>query len=427
MTMDMYIVLAVTAFMIIMFVINKVPYGVITMSCCAILALTGVMGASEAFSGLANKTTLLIAGVYALAGAFSKTSLVNRIRRRMTAIKGKNGMVLLICLYGITIILAQLMGRTAVLSIIIMFVQTMDDSDALSPTRLVTGAFSVLAAWSLKIPIALGATYPATMNAYYEGIISDSAMMIQTIDFFKVSIIPCVALTLFALLGWKLIPTQKLDSSSAKEVKETVAIPKRDEIIISIIFVAVMVSFFFGSQIGDLMYVTPAVGVLLLLYTKTLSVKEAVTSMTGDMIWMIAGVLTVSDAIGKSGVGDLIGRFIETILGGTTNGLFVLAIFTIAAVVMTTFMSNTGTAAILTPIAASYALVSGADPRGIVLAINMAAILAIAFPSGSSECALMFATTGHSPIKLLKYTFPYLVIAVVTLVFSANLFYPVFP
>ena len=98
MTMDMYIVLAVTAFMIIMFVINKVPYGVITMSCCAILALTGVMGASEAFSGLANKTTLLIAGVYALAGAFSKTSLVNRIRRRMTAIKGKNGMVLLICL-----------------------------------------------------------------------------------------------------------------------------------------------------------------------------------------------------------------------------------------------------------------------------------------------------------------------------------------
>lgn len=427
MTMDMYIVLAVTAFMIIMFVINKVPYGVITMSCCAILALTGVMGASEAFSGLANKTTLLIAGVYALAGAFSKTSLVNRIRHKMTAIKSKNGMVLLICLYGITIVLAQLMGRTAVLSIIIMFVQTMDDSDALSPTRMVTGAFSVLAAWSLKIPIALGATYPATMNAYYEGIISDPAMMIQTIDFFKVSIIPCVALTLFALLGWKLIPTQKLDSSSAKEVQETASIPRRDEIIISVVFIAVMISFFFGSQIGDLMYITPAVGVLILLYTKTLSVKEAVASMTGDMIWMIAGVLTVSDAIGQSGVGDLIGNFIETILGGTTNGLVVLAIFTIASVVMTTFMSNTGTAAILTPIAASYALVSGADPRGIVLAINMAAILAIAFPSGSSECALMFATTGHSPIKLLKYTFPYLIIAVVTLVFSANLFYPVFP
>ena len=90
-------------------------------------------------------------------------------------------------------------------------------------------------------------------------------------------------------------------------------------------------------------------------------------------------------------------------------------------------MSNTGTAAVLTPIAASLSMVAGMDPRGIVLIINIASIMAIAFPSGSSECALAFAIGQHEPGKLLKYTIPYLLIAIVTLVISANMFFPVYP
>ena len=78
--MEMYIVLAVTLFMMVMFILGKIPYGVITMTCCAILALTGVMEPAEAFSGLSNSTTLLIAGMLALASAFGKTSAVSSVR-----------------------------------------------------------------------------------------------------------------------------------------------------------------------------------------------------------------------------------------------------------------------------------------------------------------------------------------------------------
>ena len=78
--MDMYIVLAITLFMMVMFIVGKVPYGVITMTCCALLAITGVMSPTEAFSGLSNSTTLLIAGMLALATAFGKTSAVARVR-----------------------------------------------------------------------------------------------------------------------------------------------------------------------------------------------------------------------------------------------------------------------------------------------------------------------------------------------------------
>lgn len=425
--MDMYIVLAITLFMMVMFIVGKVPYGVITMTCCALLAVTGVMSPTEAFSGLSNSTTLLIAGMLALATAFGKTSAVARVRSLLAKAKEKNGFIFLLSLYIIVIILSQLMGRTACISIMILFVGSVDDSEGMTASRLITAIFSVMAMWNLKFPIGLGATMASVANSFYEGIITDPALMLQPLDIIKVTIIPGLVILAYALFAWKLIPeTGKVDTSNVKNVKDAAAISKKDEICITVVFFAVVVSFFFSSQLGGLMNVMPAIGVLVLLYTKSLSVKEAVSSMTTDMVWMVAGVLTVSSAIGSSGLGDVIGQMIENFLGGSHNSFLIILVFSIAATVITTFMSNTGTQALLTPIAASYCLVSGGDPRGIVLAVNIAAVFALAFPSGSGECALMFAVTGHNPIKLLRYTGPYLVLAVLALTFSINMFYPVF-
>lgn len=425
--MQMYIVLGLLVFMIAMFFTHKVPYGVTTMTCCVMLALTGVFDISTAFSGLANKTTILIACMFTVAYAFGKTSLINKVRNSMERIKGKSGLGFIVFLFLVTIVLSQLMGRTAIVSIVALFLVSLDDKDEICASRMIFAAFAVMAAWSLKFPVGLGATMSPTANAYYEGIISNPALMLLPGDFIKVSFIPATALTIYALFAWKSIPRHAVNTSDVKEVKETAAISRRDEIIINIVFIGVLLGFIFGAKIGSLMYVIPAAGVLVLLYTKTLTAKETVDSLTGDMVWMIAGVLVMSDAIGRSGVGDMIGNGLLVLLGDKPSGIFVLFVFAVTAIVMTTFMSNTGTAAVLTPIAASLSMVAGMDPRGIVLIINIASIMVIAFPSGSAECALAFAIGQHEPGKLLKFTLPYLLIAVVTLVISASIFFPVYP
>ena len=425
--MQMYIVLGLLVFMIAMFFTHKVPYGVTTMTCCVMLALTGVFDISTAFSGLANKTTILIACMFTVAYAFGKTSLINKVRNSMERIKGKSGLGFIVFLFLVTIVLSQLMGRTAIVSIVALFLVSLDDKDEICASRMIFAAFAVMAAWSLKFPVGLGATMSPTANAYYEGIISNPALMLLPGDFIKVSFIPAPALTIYALFAWKSIPRHAVNTSDVKEIKETAAISRRDEMIINIVFIGVLLGFIFGAKIGSLMYVIPAAGVLVLLYTKTLTAKETVDSLTGDMVWMIAGVLVMSDAIGRSGVGDMIGNGLLVLLGDKPSGIFVLFVFAVTAIVMTTFMSNTGTAAVLTPIAASLSMVAGMDPRGIVLIINIASIMAIAFPSGSAECALAFAIGQHEPGKLLKFTLPYLLIAVVTLVISASIFFPVYP
>ena len=362
--MQMYIVLGLLAFMILMFFTQKVPYGVTTMTCCVVLALTGIFDIPQAFSGLANRTTILIACMFTIAYAFGKTSLIGTIRRSMERIKGKSGLAFIVFLFLVTIVLAQLMGRTAIISILALFLVSLDDNDEICASRMIFAAFSVMAAWSLKFPVGLGATMSATANAYYEGIINNPDLMLLPGDFIKVSFIPAAALTVYALFAWKLIPKNAINTSNVKEVKVADAISKRDETIINIVFIVVILGFIFGSRLGNLMYVIPAVGVLVLIYTKALTVKETVNSLTGDMVWMIA---------------------------------------------------------------ASLASVSGMDPRGIVAVINIASIMAIAFPSGSAECALAFAIGQHSPGKLLKYTLPYLLIATVTLVISAQICFPVYP
>lgn len=425
--MQMYIVLGLLVFMIAMFFTHKVPYGVTTMTCCVMLALKGVFDISTAFSGLANKTTILIACMFTVAYAFGKTSLINKVRNSMERIKGKSGLAFIIFLFLVTIVLSQLMGRTAIVSIVALFLVSLDDKDEICASRMIFAAFAVMAAWSLKFPVGLGATMSPTANAYYEGIISNPALMLLPGDFIKVSFIPATALTIYALFAWKFIPRHGVNTSDVKEIKETTAISRRDETIINIVFIGVLLGFIFGARIGNLMYVIPAAGVLVLLYTKTLTTKETVNSLTGDMVWMIAGVLVMSDAIGRSGVGDMIGNGLLVLLGDKPSGVFVLFVFAVTSIVMTTFMSNTGTAAVLTPIAASLSMVAGMDPRGIVLIINIASIMAIAFPSGSAECALAFAIGQHEPGKLLKFTLPYLLIAVVTLVISASIFFPVYP
>ena len=41
--MELYIVLAIMAFMIVGFVLNKWPFGLTAMTCCVLLAVTGVL------------------------------------------------------------------------------------------------------------------------------------------------------------------------------------------------------------------------------------------------------------------------------------------------------------------------------------------------------------------------------------------------
>ena len=434
MNFNLIITLLVMVFMIVSFVIQKWSYGLTAMTCVVVLTLAGVIDVQTAFSGFSNTTTILIATMIVIAGQLSRTSLISRIRSLMAKAQDKGGILLILLICAFTALLTQLMGMTAVMAIMLLFVQTVKDDDAsgISQSKMIFLCATMICTWFGRFPIGMGAALPLTTNAYYEGLVGgDSTQLLGIFDFMKVGLLPSIIGTIYCLFAWRLVPKQELrtdaiDLGAAGKQGGRAAMSQTHEMIVYLGFLVTLVSFFFSNRLGSYVYLIPAVIVIVFIFSGVMTSREAIAGLTGDMIWMVAGVLVFSTALSQSGAGEYIGNLVLNLLGSNPSGLTVTIVFTAVAVVMTTFMSNNGTVAILTPIAASTAIAGGMDPRAVVSLVSMASCLAIAFPTGCSAATIAFAVGGFNPIKMLKFTLPYNIIMMISLIISANIFFPVY-
>lgn len=434
MNFNLIITLLVMIFMIVSFVIQKWSYGLTAMTCVVVLTLAGVIDVQTAFSGFSNTTTILIATMIVIAGQLSRTSLISRIRSLMTKAQDRGGILLILLICAFTALLTQLMGMTAVMAIMLLFVQTLKDDDAsgISQSKMIFLCATMICTWFGRFPIGMGAALPLTTNAYYEGLVGgDSTQLLGIFDFMKVGLLPSIIGTIYCLFAWRLVPKQELrtdaiDLGAAGKQGGRAAMSQTHEMIEYLGFLVTLVSFFFSNRLGSYVYLIPAVIVIVFIFSGVMTSREAIAGLTGDMIWMVAGVLVFSTALSQSGAGEYIGNLVLKLLGSNPSGLTVTIVFTVVATVMTTFMSNNGTVAILTPIAASTAVAGGMDPRAVVSLVSMASCLAIAFPTGCSAATIAFAVGGFNPIKMLKFTLPYDIIMMASLIISANIFFPVY-
>ena len=427
MNTQLIITLLILAFMIFMFVWQKFPMGVTTMSCCALLAIFGILSPTEAFAGFTNQSIILVAPMMALSSAITKTSLVPTIRRKVDELGGKTGMILIVFFYLVVIAFVQFIPATATFSIMIVFLTTLSNEGEVTPSRLLMPMLGISCAWKGFLPIGMGATAFATINARYSTIITDEVYWLQMFDKFKVMLLPVLCLTIYCLFAWRMLPKEgNVSSKGLKNVKDSDVLPKPQERLVYIVFAAVMAVLVLNKWTGQLMYVAPAAGVLILIYGKALSVPEVTKALTADMIFLMAGVLGVASAMGKTGAGDMIGNAILNVLGGNPSSLMVMFLFTTVCIVMTTFMSNSATSNILYTVAATVCLAGGWDPRGIMLIVAIANVVSLGFPSGAAETALIYAAGNYQVPKVVKFTIPYIIIAIITISLSANFWFPIY-
>ena len=423
--MDLYITLAVTIGMMAMFIWGKYAYGLITMTCCVILAATGVLPLSGAFSGFCNQIVVLIAPTLALSEALKRTSLIGSFGTLLDKMKGTHGTLLILAFYAVGIIMAQFIPTTGAIAILIVFLATLGNTGDITTKRVMMPLLGVMVAWKFRTPIGLGATTFAMVNGFAGDILAPE-FQLQLLDPFLYAIVPSLCLTIYCIFCWKLMPKDDsaIDESKLKKQAQVELLPMNKQYIVYGVFVVVVALMLFN--ILNLRYLAPAIGVIILIFTGCLKVPEAVKPMTSDMIWMIAGVLAVADALSKSGASELIGSVLQSGLEHVTNPYIICLIFSAVTVIMTTFLSNTATQAVLIPIAASICATAGWDPRGLLLIIGTCNYFAIAFPSGSGEAAVTFAAAGYNPVKILKFKVIYCVIAIISCGLIAQIMYPLY-
>ena len=95
--------------------------------------------------------------------------------------------------------------------------------------------------------------------------------------------------------------------------------------------------------------------------------------------------------------------------------------------VLTNFMSNTATTALLVPISVSIATGMGADPRAVLMATVIGGSCAYATPIGMPANTMVLSAGGYKFKDYVKSGLPLIVVSTIISLIILPIFYPFFP
>ena len=91
MTLPMIIALAVTVLMIILIMVDKLPFGAPPLLALLLLVVFGVTDIKTAFGGFANPTIVMLASFMAIIAALQKTSFIVKFKQTIFNMASKGG------------------------------------------------------------------------------------------------------------------------------------------------------------------------------------------------------------------------------------------------------------------------------------------------------------------------------------------------
>ena len=142
MTLPMIIALAVTVLMIILIMVDKLPFGAPPLLALLLLVVFGVTDIKTAFGGFANPTIVMLASFMAIIAALQKTSFIVKFKQTMFNMASKGGFKAYVLLILIVMLGCSLFGTgsTAYYVLVIGLLSTLPYSKQLPPSRVLMPA-----------------------------------------------------------------------------------------------------------------------------------------------------------------------------------------------------------------------------------------------------------------------------------------------
>ena len=165
-------------------------------------------------------------------------------------------------------------------------------------------------------------------------------------------------------------------------------------------------------------------GAILCVITGCLKEKEAYAGIDWVTIFLFAGMLSVATAMDKTGAGKMIADFVVGLMGENPNPYVLTAVLFLISNVLTQFMSNTASAALLAPIGISIAQSIGCDPKPVLMALGIAASMAFATPMATPPNTLVLGPGNFSFNDYAKVGVPMCVISWIACVIIVPIFWP---
>ena len=422
-------VLAVAAFL---FVTELIPLAVTAMAACTALGILGVLPSKQVYAGLSNSTVVLFGGMFVIGAAMFKTGLAETIGLWVVNKAGTKEVPLMGAVMLVTIILSSVSSNTGTVA-------------CLMPVIIgIANAANIPASKEL-MPLAVAANVGGTItmigtppNVIVTGALSAAGL--PSFGFFEFALIgvplSVIVLVYMLTIGRKTIPIKSagaMDEAAVKAAKEEAgagddSAPKsKTKMIISgLILVGVVVAMALKLKTVPL-HTAAVTGAILCVITGCLKEKEAYAGIDWVTIFLFAGMLSVATAMDKTGAGKLIADTVVGMMGEHPNPLVLCAVLYLISNVLTQFMSNTASAALLAPIGISIAQSIGADPKPVLMALGIAASMAYATPMATPPNTLVLGPGGFSFNDYVKVGLPLCIITFIASVAIIPIFWPFFP
>ena len=181
----------------------------------------------------------------------------------------------------------------------------------------------------------------------------------------------------------------------------------------------------FEDQIGIKLCVTGAIGALALIITGVITEKQALQSIDLKTIFLFGG--TLASALSKSGAGELVANKVIGLLGDNPSPYLLTFVVFILCCVLTNFMSNTATTALMVPICVSIANGIGADPSAVLMACVIGGSCAYATPIGMPANTMVITAGGYTFKDYAKAGVPLIIVSTIVSMILLPIFYPFFP
>ena len=408
-------VLGVAAFL---FITELIPLAVTAMAACTALGILGVLPSKAVYAGLSNSTVVLFGGMFVIGAAMFKTGLAEAIGVAVVKKAGTNEIPLMAAIMVVTIVLSAVSSNTGTVA-------------CLMPVIIGICSVAKLPVSKQLMPLAIAANVGGTItmigtppNVIVTGALTAAGL--PTFGFFEfawIGIPLSLVITIYTLfIGRHMIAAKSagaMDEEAIKAAKEEAGASGDDAPksktkmwISGLILIGVVLCMALDLKTVPL-HTAAVTGAILCVVTGCLKEKEAYAGIDWVTIFLFAGMLSVATAMEKTGAGKLIADSVVSMMGTNPNPYVLTAVLFLISNVLTQFMSNTASAALLAPIGISIAQSIGADPKPVLMALGIAASCAFATPMATPPNTLVLGPGGFSFNDYAKVGVPMCVISLI--------------
>ena len=408
----------------LLFVTELIPLAVTAVGAAVSCWLLGLIPVEQIFVGLADPTVVLFGGMFVVGAAMFYTGLAQQIGSTVVKMCGTGENRLMFGIMAVAALMSAFLSNTGTTACLIPVVLAICANARISASReLMPLAFAA----GLGGTITLIGTPP---NILANVALKAAGMAELQFGFFEYAYIgiPITVAGIFYMIfiGKYLLPKemQELEPLEIEQEITAETASRSKQIICGLIMAGVILTMAVDIVPLEVAAVT---GALLCVLTGCLTEKQAYNSIDWITIFLFAGMIPVASAMNTTGAGKLIAEATVKMLGGNHSPYLVTAVLFCLAVLLTQFMSNTASKALLCPVGIALSAQMGASPKAVLMAILIASSCAFASPVGTPPNTLVLGPGNYKFLDYVKAGSGLVFVCLIVSIIVIPVVWPFFP